>query len=179
MDFVNEKVEKICSFYVSDWHLVTMLLPYINKKIEEKSKITTILEKDIESNIETLVEKLNLKKSEKILEINWKKQEVKKYSKLAQMLSKQIDYNVTENIILVNGTKEYIDKVNKNLNKYISNLKENKTKIKIINFYEVLEFNYNITEILDEHDKILNTSGEKEIYEVFEDYEKGKSNIAK
>ncbi len=179
MDFVNEKVEKICSFYVSDWHLVTMLLPYINKKIEEKSKITTILEKDIESNIETLVEKLNLKKSEKILEINWKKQEVKKYSKLAQILSKQIDYNVTENIILVNGTKEYIDKVNKNLNKYISNLKENKTKIKIINFYEVLEFNYNITEILDEHDKILNTSGEKEIYEVFEGYERGKSNIAK
>lgn len=179
MDFVNEKVEKICSFYVSDWHLVTMLLPYINKKIEEKSKITTILEKDIESNIETLVEKLNLKKSEKILEINWKKQEVKKYSKLAQILSKQIDNNATENIILVNGTKEYIDKVNKNLNKYISNLKENKTKIKIINFYEVLEFNYNITEILDEHDKILNTSGEKEIYEVFEDYEKGKSNIAK
>lgn len=179
MDFVNEKVEKICSFYVSDWHLVTMLLPYINKKIEEKSKITTILEKDIESNIETLVEKLNLKKSEKILEINWKKQEVKKYSKLAQILSKQIDNNATENIILVNGTKEYIDKVNKNLNKYISNLKENKTKIKIINFYEVLEFNYNITEILDEHDKILNTSGEKEIYEVFESYERGKSNIAK
>lgn len=179
MDFVNEKVEKICSFYVSDWHLVTMLLPYINKKIEEKSKITTILEKDIESNIETLVEKLNLKKSEKILEINWKKQEVKKYSKLAQILSKQIDNNATENIILVNGTKEYIDKVNKNLNKYISNLKENKTKIKIINFYEVLEFNYNITEILDEHDKILNTSGEKEIHEVFEGYERGKSNIAK
>ena len=179
MDFVNEKVEKICSFYVSDWHLVTMLLPYINKKIEEKSKITTILEKDIESNIETLVEKLNLKKSEKILEINWKKQEVKKYSKLAQILSKQIDNNATENIILVNGTKEYIDKVNKNLNKYISNLKEKKTKIKIINFYEVLEFNYNITEILDEHDKILNTSGEKEIYEVFEGYERGKSNIAK
>ena len=52
-------------------------------------------------------------------------------------------------------------------------------KIKIINFYEVLEFNYNITEILDEHDKILNTSGEKEIYEVFEGYERGKSNIAK
>ena len=73
-----------------------------------------------------MVEKLNLKKSEKILEINWKKQEVKKYSKLAQILSKQIDNNATENIILVNGTKEYIDKVNKNLNKYISNLKENK-----------------------------------------------------
>ena len=31
---------KLCSFYVSDWHLVTMLLPYINKKIKfEQSTI--------------------------------------------------------------------------------------------------------------------------------------------
>ena len=36
MDFISEKVEKICSFYVSDWHLVTMLLPYINKKNRRK-----------------------------------------------------------------------------------------------------------------------------------------------
>ena len=33
------KIKKICSFYVSDWHLVTMLLPYINRQIDEKAKI--------------------------------------------------------------------------------------------------------------------------------------------
>ena len=33
-----------------------------------------------------------------------------------------------------------------------------------------MEFNGSIVEILDEHDKILNTSGEKEITEVFTDY---------
>ena len=36
MELVKPTIEKICSFYVSDWHLVTMLLPYINKEINEK-----------------------------------------------------------------------------------------------------------------------------------------------
>ena len=34
------------------------------------------------------------------------------------------------------------------------------------------EFNINMQEILHNHDKILNTSGEKEINEVFEGYPK-------
>ena len=32
----NNNVKKLCSFYVSDWHLVAMLLPYINQKINER-----------------------------------------------------------------------------------------------------------------------------------------------
>ena len=47
--------------------------------------------------------------------------------------------------------------------------------MKIINCYEIIEFNGSITEILDKHDKILNTSGEKEIKEIFTDYEKSNS----
>ena len=34
------------------------------------------------------------------------------------------------------------------------------------------EFNNNIVKILDAHDKVFNTSGEKEIYEVFDGYKK-------
>ena len=30
--------EKMCSFYVSDFHLITILLPYINEKITEELK---------------------------------------------------------------------------------------------------------------------------------------------
>ena len=44
--------------------------------------------------------------------------------------------------------------------------------VKIIDCYEVTEFNGNIQAILDAHDKILNTSGEREISDVFEGYEK-------
>ena len=58
-------------------------------------------------------------------------------------------------------------------------LKRINKKIKIVNCYEVTEFNTNIKEILDEHDKILNTSGEKEKGEVFEGYSDVKINEAK
>lgn len=164
MEVQKNNLTKLCSFYVSDWHLVTMLLPYINQKINEQAKIATILEKDIEENVVTLVEKLSLKNKEKILSLNWDKQE-ELTSKISELQKNQ------ELIVFVNGSKEFIEKYNKKLIKYFEkNLIRN--EIKIINCYEVIEFNGSITEILDGHDKILNTSGEKEIKEVFIDYER-------
>lgn len=160
---------RFCSFYVSDWHLVTMLLPYINKKINEGVKIFPILENDITNNVKTLVSRMNLKDESKILNINWTNKNDK--------INNIIDNNKNEEIlIIVNGTKEYINKENKKINSY---LKENEeeiikanTKLKIVDCYEIVEFNGSIIEILNSHDKILNTSGEKEINEVFEDYKK-------
>ena len=57
----NQENQKVCSFYASDWHLVTMLLPYINKKINEEIKIATILEQDAEEKVAILLDKLNIK----------------------------------------------------------------------------------------------------------------------
>ena len=37
MEILKNNIERLCSFYVSDWHLVTMLLPYINKQIKTSS----------------------------------------------------------------------------------------------------------------------------------------------
>ena len=167
MEVQKNSLTKLCSFYVSDWHLVTMLLPYINQKINEQAKIATILEKDIEENVVTLVEKLNLKNKEKILSLNWSKQDEIK-SKINELEKNQ------ELIIFINGNKEFIEKYNKKLTRYYeTHLIRN--EIKIINCYEVIELNGSITEILNEHDKILNTSGEKEIKEVFADYERNNS----
>ena len=164
MEVQKNNLTKLCSFYVSDWHLVTMLLPYINQKINEQAKIATILEKDIEENVITLVEKLNLKNKEKILNLNWKKQDEIR-SRINELETNQ------ELIIFINGNKEFIDKYNKKLTRYFET-QLIRNKIKIINCYEVIEFNGSITHILDEHDKILNTSGEKEIKEIFIDYER-------
>ena len=36
--------------------------------------------------------------------------------------------------------------------------------------YEITKYEGNVSKILDEHDKILNTSGEKEIEEIFPEY---------
>lgn len=171
MEILKNNIEKLCSFYVSDWHLVTMLLPYINKQINEKANIITLLERDIEENIKTLTKKLNLKNERKILKLNWKKTNGIKFSVLEDKI-KEIKKENTLNIVFINGNKNYIDLTNKNIEKYLNvNIEKYKeVKIKIIDCYEVGEFNINMQEILSMHDKILNTSGEKEICEVFEGY---------
>lgn len=167
MGVQENNLTKLCSFYVSDWHFTTMLLPYINKKINEQAKIATILEKDMQQNVEILVKKLNLKNKEKILNINWNK--IKEINKSIENIEKN-----QELIILISGSKEFIERENIKLIRYFET-KNIKQSIKIINCYEVIEFNGNIQQILDEHDKILNTSGEKEITDVFTDYKKGNS----
>ena len=207
MEKVSRKTTKLCSFYVSDWHLVTMLLPYLNEEINKvvakqkelgfhvitdgefrrtfwhldfmwgfegiahENTIVTLLETNIKEKVETLVKKLNLKNSEQILNINWNIVRTKKYLELKNILN--IESKGEENItILVNGRKKFIDNIKKNIERWMEQNK-NVRNIKIINCYEITEFNYNITEILDEHDKILNTSGEREKEDVFEGYEKG------
>lgn len=173
MELVEKTIEKICSFYVSDWHLVTMLLPYINKEINEKANIITILEKDIEQNIKTLIDKLNLKNKEKILNINWKKTNGIKYSEIRKKIKEEIIEDKL-NIIFINGKKNYIDIVNKNIEKFLTenSKKYKEINIKIINCFEVGDFNMNIIDILSEHTRILNTSGERAINDVFDGYEK-------
>ena len=111
MEVQKNNLTKLCSFYVSDWHLVTMLLPYINQKINEQAKIATILEKDIKQNVETLVEKLNLKNKEKILNLNWSTQDEIK-TKINELEKNQ------ELVIFINGNKEFIEKYNRKLTKY-------------------------------------------------------------
>jgi hypothetical protein len=168
MNNKNFQVEKLCGFYVSDWHLTTTILPYINSKIDEKTKVITILENNIEENIKVLMKKLNLKNKNEILSIRWTSVDSKKYTDIENILNTEITKNA-ENIILISGNKNYIEIINNNINKWLE--KANIKSIKIIDFFEVTEFNNNIVNILDGHDKILNTSGEREISEVFDGYQ--------
>jgi len=170
MSIQKTSVLKLCSFYVSDWHIVTMLLPYINRQINNNVKIIPILEQSIKENIEILINKLNLKNKEKILNINWDKTNGLKYLNINNLVKANKNEEI---LIIIKGSKQYIKTVNRNIQKSIEK-NEIKTKIKVVDCYEVMQFNGNIQEILDEHDKILNTSGEKEINDIFEGYKKNK-----
>ena len=54
------------------------------------------------------------------------------------------------------------------LNKYKKIHKD--ADLVLINCYDIIEFNKNIGNILENTDKILNTSGEHEIEEIFPEY---------
>ena len=48
----NNKIEKICCFYVSDFHLEMILVPYINAHINEN--IVIITENDFNETVASL-----------------------------------------------------------------------------------------------------------------------------
>lgn len=152
MTQVDSKIKKVCSFYISDWHLVTMLLPNIDKKINKKITITTITETDLTEKIKTLLDKLRIKNKERILKINWNTKEI----------NKEIIKNNDE--IIVNGSIEYIEKINQQIEKIIKdNNEEFKDKeLTIINCYDITKYQSKVKEIIEKHDKILNTAGEKD-----------------
>lgn len=165
--YENKNIKKVCSFCVSDLHLVTMLLPYLDKKIKGNEKIIIITQRDLTEQAKLVLSRLTLNEESKnaLLNINWK-------SKTEDELN-SINTKIKNLNIIVNGTKEYIEKVNENL-KQLTSINEMRDEIKIINCYDITKLDDDIKDILNIHDKILNTSGEKEISEVFEGYEKRK-----
>ena len=128
MTQLDKKIKKVCSFYISDWHLVTMLLPNIDKKINKGITITTITETNLEEKIQTLLDKLRIKNKERILKIDWKAKEIN------EEIIKNIIKNNDEIIVnknpkgktfneiynnIINNSKDYQDK------EFITDNKEN------------------------------------------------------
>jgi len=167
-------VKKVCGFYISNMHLATMILPYTNKQLEKGIKFATLLEYNLKQNIEVILSRLTLNEESKkeIMKINWENN-LCKYTDIEKFLRAEIKSH-KEITILISGSENYINIANQNLNMFIikNNKKIESKYIKIINCYEVGEFNNNIKEILDSHDSIINTSGEHKIEEIFEGYSK-------
>ena len=119
----NKQMKKVCGFHVNDWHLTTMILPYIHKEIEKENQIITILQNGIKANIEEILQKMNLNEelNKKIKQIDWEKTYPVKLDKIKDKLD---NLNVQENNIniLINGDKEFIEAVNDKLEKNIKNV---------------------------------------------------------
>ena len=74
----NSSTQKVCSFYVSNMHFATMILPFANKQEEEKRKILTFFENDFTTNIELVLSRIIISEERKkeLLNINWKNTEI-------------------------------------------------------------------------------------------------------
>ncbi len=172
-------VKKVCGFYVSSMHLVTMILPHIKNETNRDVKFETVLEYNLKENVSNVLSNLiiNDKEKENILNINWSNNKIQKYSNIEKKFKNILEDNNEINI-LISGSKKYIKEANilieKFLNKNINKI--NNKKITIIDCYEVREFDDNIREILDSHELIINTSGIHKIEDIFEDYKKKKAN---
>ena len=131
----NERLEKTCCFYVSEFHLEMILVPYINEKIDEK--ITILTEKKLKETLKILISKMNLKKEnkEKILQLGWDGDQVIKEN---------------SNVIII-GSTEYIKEKNKEI--------ENKNAVSVLDCYDFEQEKNNINNIVNNYKNVLNTLG--------------------
>lgn len=150
----NENLEKICNLYASDWHMLTTILAYLKNKNLMFEPVAFISEKCLKRDFEFILSKLNISEdSQKNLKnIPW----YKTTSNLG--IHKNSTY-------IIAGSSDYISTINKQFDE-----KENSNNITIINCFPSLDKNLNLQDILSNHSKILNTSGIKEINEVFPSY---------
>lgn len=148
--------DKVCAFYASDYHFEMMTLPYISKKLDESKKVVILSENNLNDTINVLMERTNLKtdKKNKILNLNWNNNDLEKF----RMISENVK-NQEETIIFVKGKENYINNVNKNIEKWI----ENNVNSKVINCYDIQEIGSEINRIMENYGRILSTSGEKAI----------------
>ena len=148
-------IRKLCCFYASDIHLITMLLPYINERINKSTKVITILENDMSKSANKVINAIQGKKSDDLLSIDWKNKDFKYL----------YEADIENKLILINGNDDFIERANQIIS-------ERKEKCEILDCYELLQGKENLEKILDEHEKVVNTIGEKSPYEVFPGYKK-------
>lgn len=138
-------MDRVCCFYASREHLMCILLPYINEKLEENQNIVTILEEDIGKETKDLKKIFNFEKE------NW--------SKIEEVLKRKENLKNSEfkdSIVIIIGNNSFLEQKNK----------IDEAKI-VINCFELMQGLDKIEKILEESDKILTTKGLKEISEMF------------
>lgn len=102
----EHKTKKYCCFYVSEFHLEMILLPYI-KNNDEGKKFFICTEENLSESVKQVLERTNLNKEEQnlMLNLNWNsKNEDSIYN-----------YNLDNYTIIVNGSEKYISNINEKL----------------------------------------------------------------
>ena len=145
--------DKICGFNVNEFHLVTMIMPYIYEKVNEEKKISTFFEKDLSNIYEKIVNVNNLywKNKEKFNEIDWGKTEIDKLSK---------KFEEESDVIIVAGSRSFIDRINSLVINFHS-------KFTLVNCFEIDDFNSDLENITRNYNKILCTKGVRETKELY------------
>ena len=61
----ESKLQKFCSLYVNEMHLIVMIIPYIESELEKGRKVVTVLENSLEDEMKIFLNKVNLGKTKK------------------------------------------------------------------------------------------------------------------
>ena len=139
----EQKINKYCCLYVSNFHLEMILLPFIKNKLKN-SKVLIFTQNNLLETLNILLTKINLSNENKknILKIeSWSNKKIDKID----------DEDINEFTIIINGDKEYRDRINDKIEKLKINVKN------IVDCYDVNECRIQSYEIRNKYKGILNT----------------------
>jgi hypothetical protein len=138
----EHEIKKYCCFYASEYHLEMILLPYIKNNID-KTKFVILTEDNLSESMKTLLDRTNLDTNEKnkILALDWNCKEFEEFS----------NYDFNKSTIIINGSNNYIEKVNEKIEKMAIQ------KGNIIDCYNINEKSLKVMKIQEKYDDILNT----------------------
>ncbi len=147
----NITKEKSCAFYASDYHFEMISLPYISRSMDENKEVIILTENNLEKTVNILISKMNLneEKRQKLLSLDWNNNDLKKFKEISKKTKADADM-----VIFIKGKQNYIQNVNKNIEKWISIDKH----IKIVDCYEFFEIEEKIDDIAKQYEKVLGTS---------------------
>ena len=88
--------EKVCAFYVSDYHFEMITLPCIYKNLEEKKDVIILTENNLEKTIKILLSKMNFSenKKTKIMDLDWENDDLNKFRRIKYNLENNIDTTI-------------------------------------------------------------------------------------
>ena len=139
----NKEVEKLCSFYASDYHFEMISIPYIEKEIKNKNQIIILTENNLEETVQKVLASTHLEEEEK--------QKTVRQTGTGEM-GEKIKEDKTPTTVFIKGSKNYIQKMDKQI-------EENTSKITKIHCYEVQEVAHEMPNIVKQYGAILNTIG--------------------
>lgn len=138
------KIENICNFYASKYHLSVVLFEYLRRN--SKKKVITFFEEGIEEEIKALEDVTNQDIKSKV-----------NFSSNINIEDTEID-ECRNIVFLLRGSNNYL----KEANMYIKEeLRHMKGKAKIVNCYDFEQQRSFMKNIIKGSDKILYTTGEK------------------
>ncbi len=149
----ENKNEKVCAFYASDYHFEMITIPYINQIIETGRKIVIFTENNLKASIEKILSRKELEKNrEKILDINWGDDDLEKFKYIKENTN-------SDTTIFIKGSKRYIEQINRNVEIWKNNLAD----VKVIDCFSIEEVGNSMIDVLDNYSKVLITAGEQNI----------------
>ena len=151
----NEKDEKICLFFASDFHFEMISLPFIRNNLQENNNILVMTENNLKKSIDRLLSMVNLNSEEKnnILKIDWNNSYKNKIYKI-----KEYRESKENTIIFIKGKEDFIKKINKEINDYVDI-----PEIRVIDCYDINEIQNKAMIISKNYNKVLSTSGFEEL----------------